>query len=169
MNKLLEMIEQKVLLPGGVAMLFVMTLLTTVDTFGRYLFGRPISGSYDITENYLMVATFYCGISYAYRQGANIRITLLVVRIPKGMRVVFNYIVQLLAIGFCSFLSVSSFLCYLPRLSEVLVLTKYNLPLMPVFLLVPIGFSVLTIRMIFDFWRINESGLFKGDEMETSM
>jgi len=171
MDKLLEKIEQKVFLPSGLVCVFIMTLLTTCDTVGRYILRMPISGSYDIIENYLMIAIFYFIISYAYREGANIRITLFVEKLPRHMRLFFNYVVQVVAILYCLFLFVTSLLCNLPRLNEMLVLTKYNLPLMPVFLLIPIGLMLLTLRMIVDLWHIKDgkSGLFKEEAAEESI
>ena len=117
MDKLLEKIEQKVFFPLGLASIFIMTLLTTCDTAGRYILGRPISGSYDIIENYLMIAIFYFVINIAYRQGANIRITLVVSRLPKRIRQFFKYGVQLLAIFYCLFLFVAALICNFARLN----------------------------------------------------
>src|SRR6266446_5991742 len=43
--------------------------LTSADALSRYLFNRPITGAYEITEKYLMVAAIFLGLSYAYRGG----------------------------------------------------------------------------------------------------
>ena len=170
MDKLLEKIEQKVFLPAAIVSIFIMTCLTTLDAGGRYLLNMPISGSYEITEKYLMVACFYFAISYAYREGVNIRITLFVTRLPNHIRLFLNYIIQIIAIFYCFSLSITAFICNLPRLSEKISLTNYNLPLMPVYMLVPMGLSILTLRMTLDLWQIKygKSGLFKEEETEDS-
>lgn len=43
--------------------------LTTADVFGRYFFNRPITGTYEITESYLMVSLVFFGLCTAYREG----------------------------------------------------------------------------------------------------
>jgi TRAP-type C4-dicarboxylate transport system permease small subunit len=170
MDKLLEKIEQKVFLPAGIVSIFIMTCLTTFDAGGRYLLNMPIPGSYEITEKFLMVACFYFAISYAYREGVNIRITLLVTRLPNFVRLFLNYMIQIMAIFYCLSLSLTSFICNLPRLSEKVFQTNYTLPLMPVYLLVPIALMILTLRMILDLRQIKygKSGLFKEEETEDS-
>jgi len=170
MDRLLEKIEQNVLLPVAIVSIFIMTCLTTFDAGGRYLLNSPIPGSYEITEKFLMVACFYFAISYAYREGMNIRITLLVTRLPNSMRLFLNYIIQTIAILYCLSLCITAFMCNLPRLNEKLYLTNYTFPLMPIYLSVPIGLMILTFRMILDLWRIKygKSGLFKEEETEDS-
>ena len=46
---------------------------------------RPIIGAYEITEKYLMVASIFLGLSYAYRGGIFIRVTFLVDRLPPAL------------------------------------------------------------------------------------
>lgn len=170
MDRLLEKIEQKVLLPVAIVSIFIMTCLTTFDAGGRYLLNWPIPGSYELTEKFLMVACFYFAVSYAYREGMNIRITLLVTRLPNSMRLFLNYIIQIIAILYCSSLCITAFMCNLPRLNEKVYLTQYTLPLMPIYISVPIGLMLLTLRMILDLWQIKDgkSGLFKEEEAEES-
>ena len=52
---------------------FGMMILTTADTFGRYLFNRPILAAYELTTNYLIVAAIFLAMPTPDRQGANIR------------------------------------------------------------------------------------------------
>ncbi len=62
-----------------------MMLITTADAGGRYLFNRPILAAYELTTNYLMIAAVFLALPYAYRQGANIRVTFLADRL-RGTR-----------------------------------------------------------------------------------
>ena len=57
---------------------FAMMLLTTADAVGRYPLNRPILAAYELTTNYLMGAVIFLAMPYAYRLGANIRVTFLV-------------------------------------------------------------------------------------------
>ncbi len=53
----------------------LMMLLTSADAFSRYALNSPLLGAYEITEKYLMVASIFLGLAYAYRGGAFIRVT----------------------------------------------------------------------------------------------
>ena len=67
-----------------------MMCLTSADALSRYLLNRPIMGAYEITEKYLMVATIFLGLSYAYRGGVFIRVTFLVDRLPARLKLLAN-------------------------------------------------------------------------------
>jgi TRAP-type C4-dicarboxylate transport system permease small subunit len=45
---------------------FIMVCLTAADAMGRYFLNKPISGVYEITENYLMIFAIYFALAYAY-------------------------------------------------------------------------------------------------------
>ena len=47
---------------------FVLMLLTTADAGGRYLFNRPITGAYEITSNYLMIAAVFLAVCYGFHE-----------------------------------------------------------------------------------------------------
>src|SRR5713226_8070860 len=75
--------------------------LTSADALSRYLFNRPITGAYEITEKYLMVAAIFLGLSYAYRGGVFIRVTFLVDRLPRPLQLAANYVAYLISLAFC--------------------------------------------------------------------
>src|SRR3990172_12028496 len=91
---------ETVLLYIAVFATFVMMCLTTADAAGRYLFNRPITGDYEVTEQYLMVAMVFLGFSYAYRGGAYIRVTLLVDHVPRVVRIFFDFLAQVFSIAY---------------------------------------------------------------------
>ena len=74
-----------------------MMCLTTADALSRYLFNRPITGAYEITEKYLMVATIFLGVCYAYRGGVFIRVTFLVDHLPRAVKLLAHYLAHLLS------------------------------------------------------------------------
>src|SRR5262249_33795532 len=75
--------------------------LTSADALSRYLLNRPITGAYEITEKYLMVAAIFLGLSYAYRGGVFIRVTFLVDRLPRPLQLWVNYAAHLVSLLFC--------------------------------------------------------------------
>src|SRR5512135_1200463 len=76
----------------------IMVLLTSTDAMGRYLFNRPITGAYEVTEKYLMLANVFLGCAYAYRRGAFIRVTILTNHLRRSVLIVINHLVQLFSI-----------------------------------------------------------------------
>src|SRR6266853_6639790 len=86
------------LLYGGVLATFAMMCLTSADALSRYLLNRPITGAYEITEKYLMVAAIFLGLSYAYRGGVFIRVTFLVDRLPSMLKLAANYVAYLVSL-----------------------------------------------------------------------
>ena len=86
---------------------FAMMLLTTADAIGRYVFNRPILVAYELTTNYLMIAAVFLAMPYAYREGANIRVTFLVERLRGTPRLVVDYVVQLVSLLYCAALRAS--------------------------------------------------------------
>ena len=52
---------QRVLGVTAAAVLFLMMLVTGVDVVGRYLFNKPLTGGFEITE-IMLAALIYCGL-----------------------------------------------------------------------------------------------------------
>jgi len=142
---------------------FIMMCLVTADAAGRYIFNRPISGADEFTEKYLMVATVFFGVCYAYRGGAFIRVTFLVDRLPLQVKIAVNYFVQaisvLLGIMFVIATVKRAVLTFIDGTTMVVI----PVPLGPAYVLVPIGFFLLSLPLILDFPRIKtgKSDLFK--------
>ena len=108
MQRWLDGCERVLTLAASLAT-FVMMLLTTADAGGRYLFNRPILVAYELTTNYLMVAVVFLAMPYAYREGANIRVTFLVGRLGRGARLVVDHVVQVVSIAYCGLLVYATF------------------------------------------------------------
>jgi TRAP-type C4-dicarboxylate transport system permease small subunit len=129
---------------------FVMMLLTTADAAGRYLFNRPILAAFELTTNYLMVAAIFLAMPYAYREGANIRVTFLAGRLRGTPKLVVDHLVQLVSIAYCAALVFATFQqARHVRLTGTTFATL-DLPLWPAHLVVSIGLFVTTLMMLVD-------------------
>ena len=129
--------------------------LTSADALSRYLFNRPIIGAYEITEKYLMVAAIFLGLSYAYRGGVFIRVTFLVDRLPRPLKLLANYLAHLVSLLFCLITLVATSQQALRGLREATTLSALPLLVGPAYCLVALGFFALTVLMLIDFTRIH--------------
>src|SRR6187455_3033275 len=103
LGKWLQRCELALLYLGALAT-FAMMCLTSADALSRYLFNSPILGALEITEKYLMVASIFLGLSYAFRGGLFIRVTFLVDRLSGNARLVADYFAHLISLAFCAFM-----------------------------------------------------------------
>src|SRR5262245_35886779 len=129
---------------------FAMMVLTTADAGGRYLFNRPLLAAYEVTTNYLMIAAVFLAMPYAYRQGANIRVTFLVERLGQRTRLVVNHLVQLMSIAYCALLVFATLQQTRHVWSTRTTFVTLELPLWPAHLVVSIGLLLTTLLMLAD-------------------
>jgi TRAP-type C4-dicarboxylate transport system permease small subunit len=144
---------------------FVMMLLTTADAAGRYLFNRPILAAFELTTNYLMVAVVFLAMPFAYRQGANIRVTFLADRLRGAPRLVVAYAVQLVSVVYCGALVYATFQQARHVAGTGTTFATLDLPLWPAHVLVCLGLFGTSVLMLLDLRhvRTGRSSLFTGE------
>ena len=150
---------------------FIMALLTTADALGRYFLNQPIRGAFEVTENYLMIFTVYFALVFAYKDGANVRITFFVSRFHNKARLIISYFVQIFSFLYIVFLFVSATRINLGRLNKVVELTQtLSIPIWPAYLVISLGLLFLSLFVFFDLWQIKRgnSGFFKESSDESS-
>jgi TRAP-type C4-dicarboxylate transport system permease small subunit len=145
---------------------FVLMLLTTADAGGRYLFNRPITGAYEITSNYLEIAAVFLAVCYGYREGAYIRVTFLVDRLPSKVKLYINYLVQVMSMLYGVLLVIASSQQALRVIADHTTLSSLDfIPLGPAYVIVPIGLFFMSLAMLLDIRKVRtgESPLFKEE------
>lgn len=152
-GKWLERVELALLSLGALAT-FAMMCLTSADAFSRYLLKLPITGAYEITEKYLMVAAIFLGLSYAYRGGGFIRVTFLVDRLPGTWKLAADYLAHLVSLLFCLIFIFATARQALRALSESTELSALPILVGPAYCLVPLGFFFLCVLLIADIARV---------------
>ena len=70
---------------AGAVVLFCMMLLTSADVAFRYLFNSPILGSLEIIEFMVVLVVFFF-VPISEREGAHVKVDLVVSTLPEGMR-----------------------------------------------------------------------------------
>jgi TRAP-type C4-dicarboxylate transport system permease small subunit len=138
---------------------FVLMLLTTADAGGRYLFNRPITGAYEITSNYLEVAAVFLAMCYGYREGAYIRVTFLVDRLPGIVKLYINYLVQTISMVYGVLLVIGTSQQALRVISDHTTLSSLDfIPLGPAYVIVPVGLFFMSLAMLLDIRKVGKGG-----------
>jgi TRAP-type C4-dicarboxylate transport system permease small subunit len=142
------------LLYVGVLATFAMMCLTSADALSRYAFNRPILGAFEITEKYLMVAAIFLGLSYGYRGGLFIRVTLLVDRLSGAARLAADTFAFLTTLLLCGVFLWATTVQGFRALHEDTELSTLPILVGPAYCFVPIGFLALTVLMLIDLPRV---------------
>ena len=162
--KLLKWCEN-VLTYAAMAATAIMVLLTSTDAIGRYLFNRPITGAYEVTEKYLMLASVFLGCAYAYRRGAFIRVTIVTNHLRRSVLIAVNHLVQLFSIIYIIVLTFATILQTLRTYASKMTFNSISQPVWPSCAIIPVGLFLMLVLMVLDLPRIRsgESALFKDD------
>jgi len=142
MNKLMAYV-------GGVA-LTAMMLLTVADVIGRYVFSKPIRGTYELV-GFLLVGAGSLGLGYCQVKKGHIRVDFLLQRFPEKVRAILTVLANFL--GFVAF----SLLCWRCILYAQYYLSAtgnhtdtLNIPLFPFVLVLAVGTGMLALVLLFD-------------------
>ena len=127
--------------------LFLMTLLITVDVIGREL-GHDTGIAHEIS-GYCLVAVIFLGLAYAMKQGKHIEISLLTDRLPQATRWWLRIVTSTLGMAFIGWL----FWFTLKHVMRSYALgsvsmTPLRVPLWPVQMLLPLGLALLGLAIL---------------------
>ncbi|GGJ99204.1 transporter [Lentibacillus kapialis] len=138
-----------VFLMGSKFGLFAMMLLVSGDAIGRYFFGKPIVGTYEIVEMYLMVVTIFLSMSYVMKIGGHIRLDVVFDKLPKTLQKRLNFFYYFLTAIWMSFIGYYGFQttheAWVENLTESGVV---SFPMWLSYIWVPIGAFLLCIRLL---------------------
>ena len=165
MQKLLNGCETVMLYVASMST-FVLMLLTTADAGGRYIFNRPITGAYEITSNYLEIAAVFLAATYAYREGAYIRVTFFVDRLPFKVKLVVNHFVQVVSMLYGVLLVIATYQQVSRVFSDHTTLSSLDfIPLWPAYVIVPVGLFFMSLAMLLDIRKVRkgQSPLFREE------
>jgi len=148
---------------GAVAATFVMMVLTTADAVGRYVFNRPILVAYELTTNYLMVGAVFLAMPYAYREGANIRVTFLSDRLRGTVRLAVDHVVQIASTLYCVALVVATVQQARHIARTGTTFTTVDLPMWPAHVGIAVALFVVAVMMLADLPEVRRgrSSLFR--------
>ena len=143
-------LSEKVL--AGVAVVIVNTvmLMITADVIMRYVFNRPIIGTYALAE-LAMVGIVFLGVGYVQSLKGHVNVPLLVQRLnPKTQLIVsiFGYLVGVFALSIIIWGSGQA--TWVAFVNGEATLGLVNFLIWPAKAIVPLGIGVLSLRLIVD-------------------
>ena len=166
-DRTLEKLEKFMCLLSGFA-IFSLMILAVVSVGGRNTIGQPLPGYVDFIEQVLPMIAFL-GISYTQREGGHIRMDILVGRLKGRMLWLAEFITVFFMLVLMLLLVWGSFEHFLRAFNWDAPLwsndssVDLNIPLWPAKLLVPVSFSVICIRLV---WQlIGYARAFKSGEL----
>lgn len=147
----------------------IVMVMTSADALLRYTINAPITFAFEITEKYLMPASIFLAMSYAYRYGAFIRVTFLVDRFKGNVKAAANFIVWAITFVCCAVFLYATSNQALVALSDQTNLATVNLRAGPAYVLVPAGFLLLCLMLLLDLRKTasGEAALFVQDEPQS--
>lgn len=142
---------------GAMIMIGLVTM-TVVDVFLRYFFRAPILGSFELTELFMVVMVFFA-IPWAAIKKANVKVDLLVTRLPARTRAAFDSVTCLLSLlitGLCACFTVPQII-YLWKLYSFSPMLK--IPIYPFYIAVTVGFFLLFFILVANFIEFIEKAV----------
>ena len=152
MKRILTFIDEKFEEIIGVIVLAVVVSLIFVGVMMRLLFKSGLPWQEELSRM-LYVLVVYLGASYGMRSNDHIRINIVSDLLPPRARKALRVITDIIWAGFNITVIIMALQVYQKMqrfLGESAVL---KIPLHVVFLIVPIGFALLTVRLVQDYIR----------------
>lgn len=146
-SRALGYFENIAVIMAGV-MVIAMMLLTTFDVMMRYVFGSPLSFQIFLTSRYLLVGAILLGLSWSFRTGGYIRITLLTAALPAMWRNIMlraGLLISSVYIALLAWRGGQHFL-YAARRGLIFV-EDHNWPVAWSWVWIPIGCTLLALRV----------------------
>lgn len=138
---------------GAAGLVLVLTLLTAAEVLSRYLFNRPIPGTWELSQ-LMLVGIVFLGLAHAQAGGRHVRVELLVRRLGPGIRWWLERLALVLGLGiFAVILWAGARDTW--RAWEIgdYTLGSIAFPVWPSKLMVPLGSLFLTLRFLIQLVR----------------
>jgi TRAP-type transport system small permease protein len=135
---------------GGASVLAFMMLLTAVDVTMRYIFNRPIIGSFEITE-YMMVILISFGFAYVTLTKGQINVDLLIAHLPPKARVMLGLFTDLVSFAVVSLLTWQVYLQVKSQYNANAISASLEIPAYPFVAAGAFGLTLLSIALLLEF------------------
>ena len=163
-NSVMSFLEKLLIWIASLTLL-VLTLLTTADALGRYLFNAPIPGTGEIIEDYFMLAIIFLPLSYSFMQEGHVHVSMIVRFFPERVKYFVSKFNLLLTLLLFALITVAGYKGFIEavRINEIST-SSVGYPMAPCYAMVPIGCGLLCLRIVQVFF-----GQVKKEHDETPM
>ena len=135
--------------------LFLMTLLITVDVIGRQ-FGYPTGVAHEFS-GYSLVLIVFLGLAYTQRVGKHVEIDVVITRLPQRARRALKLATSCIGIAFIIWLLWTTLQQMIRSYTLGSVsMTLMRTPLWPVKLLIPLGLGLLAMAIMAEIIKHNQ-------------
>ena len=133
----------------GVGFLAVMMFMTGIDVVMRYIFNRPISGVYELTELMMVILVFF-GLAYAQVNKEHVAVDLVYTRFAPKMKTIANCVSCFLCMGLFVIMTWQSIKQAQGKWNSGLMTGTLGIPLWPFYLITAMGCLVTCFVFIAD-------------------
>ena len=126
--------------------LIPMMLLTTGEVVGRAIWSRPIPGSMELSS-YMLAIFVLLGIAYTHQVGGQVRVTMLVSRIPEKAALVLQILTTLLSLFI---IGIMAWQGWIKAMEETTVSDMLRVPQFPFRMLVSVAGLFLFLELLLD-------------------
>jgi TRAP-type C4-dicarboxylate transport system permease small subunit len=128
-----------------------MILVMALQVFSRYVLGRSFMWSEELARYCLIWMTFM-GAGYGVKNHTHIEMTAIYGLFPPIIKKFVHILMNIIAVGFYSYIIPDSikFITY----QQKIISTGTQMPMSYVFVIIPIGVSIMIIRLLIDTMQV---------------
>lgn len=149
----------------GMLAVFILLVLTVGDVIGRFVFNKPIPGTFELTKIIFALSAFFSFPVSQYK-GENLGITLIYDKMPLRLRGILDFLSSVISICMFSVAFLQT-LRYAARMKAANSITSVlRWPMHPWIYIAAIGLLILVIALLWDF--IVSIKELKGEKIDES-
>jgi len=149
------------------------TLLVFAQVVARYAFNKGITWAPELVQHFFLW-TVMIGASYGFKHGVHLGVDVLMKKLPEVQRRIMALAAVLISLGFTGYMGYLSFFYVHDAYKMELITVDLEIPQWIPHLALPIGFALISIRLIQVFWwiytgrmvNVSTSGEIDSDEIE---
>jgi len=131
----------------GIAGVFFMMAMVTVDVIMRYMFHSPINGAMEISEM-LLVLVVFLGLAAVQSEEGHVRVTLVVLRFNNRTQLILGIVMTLLALCFFALMVWRSSDTAISAWQAGSEFQDLEITTFPIRLVVPLGVCFLCLELL---------------------
>ncbi len=135
----------------GAAMLFALMCVVVADVSLRYLFNAPLQWSYEVISSYLMPGLFFLAVSHTLKAHSHVAVDIVHNYVGRRTRYAFESLASVLALpAFATCAWMAAGVTIRDFQTGATSSSGLALPTWTLSMLLPIGFGLLSLRLLLD-------------------